>query len=206
MNDYQHVKDSRKRLKERLVIVMGGGCALCGYDLCEEALEMHHINPEEKSFSIRTNANLATEKVFEEAKKCILVCANCHREIHAGLIDSSTLSSSYNEKEASKILEEINKKKGIIKNPQRYCSKCGKTITKYSETGLCSVCASEARRLANRPPREELKNLIRTLPFTKIAEKYGVTDNAIRKWCDAEKLPRTKKEINGYSNEEWEMI
>ena len=62
------------------------------------------------------------------------------------------------------------------------------------------------QRMVERPSREELKQLIRTTPFTTIAKQYGVTDNAIRKWCDFENLPRTKKEINSYSDEEWELI
>ena len=53
---------------------------------------------------------------------------------------------------------------------------------------------------------EELKNLIRTLPFTQIAAQYGVTDNAIRKWCDAEGLPRKVSEIKKYNEEEWKLI
>lgn len=65
---------------------------------------------------------------------------------------------------------------------------------------------SKANRTVERPSREELKELIRKLPFTQIAKKYGVSDNAIRKWCDFEKLPRKKTEINSYSDEEWEKI
>lgn len=57
-----------------------------------------------------------------------------------------------------------------------------------------------------RPSREELKNLIRTISFVKIGERYNVTDNAIRKWCDAYKLPRTKREINNYSEDQWSKI
>ena len=54
--------------------------------------------------------------------------------------------------------------------------------------------------------RDELKSLIRTCTFTDIGRKYGVTDNAIRKWCLAEGLPRKKTEINNYSDEEWNNI
>ena len=54
--------------------------------------------------------------------------------------------------------------------------------------------------------REQLKQLIRQIPFTTIAKQYSVTDNAIRKWCDNYNLPRTKKEINSYSDEIWELI
>lgn len=62
------------------------------------------------------------------------------------------------------------------------------------------------QRTVERPSREELKNLIRTKPFTQIGQMYGVSDNAIRKWCDAEKLPRKKTEINNYTDEEWANI
>ena len=51
--------------------------------------------------------------------------------------------------------------------------------------------------------REELKELIRTTPFLTIGKKYGVCDNAIRKWCIRYDLPTKKKDINAYSNEEW---
>jgi len=44
------------------------------------------------------------------------------------------------------------------------------------------------------------------MPFTQIGKEFNVTDNAIRKWCDKYKLPRTKKEINKYTDEEWERI
>ena len=52
----------------------------------------------------------------------------------------------------------------------------------------------------------EFKRLVRTLPFTTIAAIYDVTDNAIRRWCDAENIPRKKKDINAYSDEEWAKI
>ena len=54
--------------------------------------------------------------------------------------------------------------------------------------------------------REELKNLIRTTPFTKIGEKYGVSDNTIRKWCDKYNLPRKAAEIKKISDEDWLKI
>lgn len=111
---YNNVKDSRKRLKERLTYIMGNKCAICNYDKCISALEFHHLNPEEKDFALGTNANISYEKARQEVKKCILVCANCHREIHAGLIENGSLSSSYNEEKAeeiSQLVENIKHKK-----------------------------------------------------------------------------------------------
>ena len=71
---------------------------------------------------------------------------------------------------------------------------------------MCCECYNFQQRKVQRPSREELKQLIRNKPFTKIAEQYGVSDNAIRKWCKVENLPSTKKEINSYSDENWQKI
>lgn len=65
---------------------------------------------------------------------------------------------------------------------------------------------SEINRKVERCDRETLKSLIRSTPFTRIAEQFGVSDNAIRKWCDYYNLPRRVKDIKSYSDEEWENI
>lgn len=93
-------------------------------------------------------------------------------------------------------------------NPKvvRRCTKCNIPIDKHGKFGLCSACYRFSTRTVERPSREELKKLIRTMPFTKIGEKFGVTDNSIRKWCDTEGLPRQKKIINSFSEEEWNNI
>lgn len=86
-----------------------------------------------------------------------------------------------------------------------YCIDCGKEISRGSIR--CLSCNSKYRTSENAlVSREELKNLIRTQPFTKIGEKYGVSDNAVRKWCDKYNLPRKSSEIKKISNEEWEKI
>ena len=54
--------------------------------------------------------------------------------------------------------------------------------------------------------REHLKNLIREKSFSELGRLYNVSDNAIRKWCDKYNLPRTKKAIKEYSEEEWSKI
>ena len=54
--------------------------------------------------------------------------------------------------------------------------------------------------------REELKRLIRTVPFTQIGIMFGVSDNAIRKWCDKYNLPKKSTEIKEYSEDEWRNI
>lgn len=87
-----------------------------------------------------------------------------------------------------------------------YCIDCGAILSERTAQ-RCMACARIATRVVkNRPSHVELKNLIRTTPFTTIAEQYGVSDTAIRKWCQSENLPSTKTEIKQYTDEEWELI
>ena len=77
------VIDIRRRNKIKLVEYKGGKCERCGYDKCIDALEFHHLNPDEKDFGVSCGDTRSLEKLKAEADKCIMVCANCHREIHA---------------------------------------------------------------------------------------------------------------------------
>lgn len=87
---------------------------------------------------------------------------------------------------------------------ENLCPNCGKPITRGAK--LCVDCARKAQQKVERPSREELKQMIREIPFVKIADKYGVSDKAIVKWCVAMDLPSRKKEINGISDEDWKNI
>lgn len=76
-----------------MVKSMGECCQICGYNKCENALELHHIDPTEKDFTFgKIIANPAKwSTIVKELKKCILLCANCHREVHAGVMGYQTL-------------------------------------------------------------------------------------------------------------------
>jgi len=77
------------RFKEKAVQYMGGCCATCGYKRCMSALHFHHINPHEKKFNISQKSNW--NEIKDELDKCILLCSNCHIEVHSGLIDLEAL-------------------------------------------------------------------------------------------------------------------
>lgn len=68
----------------------GGKCERCGYDTYLGALDFHHIDPTKKDFTIG-NRDYKLKECIEETKKCVLICSNCHREIHAGLWDINEL-------------------------------------------------------------------------------------------------------------------
>ena len=62
----------------------GGKCIRCGYNRCVQALEFHHLNPATKE-TIISSDSITLEKAIKESKKCILICSNCHKEIHSEL-------------------------------------------------------------------------------------------------------------------------
>jgi hypothetical protein len=71
------------------VAYKGNKCQCCGYDRCLDALDFHHFDFTQKDFGISAKGYTRSwDKIKEELDKCVLVCANCHREIHAGLIES----------------------------------------------------------------------------------------------------------------------
>lgn len=61
-------------------------------------------------------------------------------------------------------------------------------------------------KISNKPSREELKKQIRILPFTKVAENFNITDNAVRKWCKSYSLPHLSREIKKISDKDWDNI
>lgn len=76
----------QRKIKQQAVSYMGGKCSCCGYDKYLGALEFHHKNPAEKDFAIGEIKNSSFQRMIPELQKCVLVCANCHKEIHGGII------------------------------------------------------------------------------------------------------------------------
>lgn len=77
-------RERRLELKLKAIKYKGGKCAKCGYDTNTNALEFHHVDTKTKEFNI---SKYALGKPWAEIKieldKCILLCANCHREVHS---------------------------------------------------------------------------------------------------------------------------
>lgn len=73
----------RRSMKLQAIKLLGGKCCKCGYDKCVDALEFHHENQDEKEFKLGSGNTMSWKDYKSEAMKCILVCSNCHKEIHA---------------------------------------------------------------------------------------------------------------------------
>ena len=81
--------------KLRLVAEAGGKCVRCGYDRNLAALVWHHVHPSEKRFQLdlRSLSNRGERNIRDELGKCILVCGNCHAEIHSPGMDMALLQN-----------------------------------------------------------------------------------------------------------------
>jgi len=80
------VQRRRRKVKRLLVEEAGGKCAICGYDRYAGALEFHHLDPAAKSFGLSVRGvTRSLADLRAEAAKCILLCANCHAEVEAGI-------------------------------------------------------------------------------------------------------------------------
>jgi hypothetical protein len=86
-----HAHSSYPKQKERGIVRKlellekgGGACAVCGYSKNITAFHFHHLDPSKKRFRLDSRAisNRTWQSILEEFAKCILLCANCHAELH----------------------------------------------------------------------------------------------------------------------------
>ena len=182
----------RNAFKKEAVRRLGGKCMKCG-DTRHYVLNFHHINPKLKEENpSRLLANSQWDDFLQETSQCILLCSNCHQEFHyleshEGLtIEEYVDMSDFKGQEIVKIKQIDN---------QKYCSECGKPISKDNQSGLCIQCCSTKRRTVERPDAITLAKEIVESSFLAVGRKYGVSDNAIRKWCKAYNMPIKKNEI-----------
>lgn len=170
-----HVVSWHRRTKEKLIDYKGGKCERCGYDKeCPAVYHFHHKDPETKSFTI-SQKTFAFEKLKIEADKCLLLCANCHAELH------EEEYAQIKETENNKYQEHLDKMCKVInckvcnmefkqkRNNQKYCSnECSETIN---------------YKVKNRPTKIELEDLIKTNSWEGIGRQFNVTGNNVKKWA-----------------------
>lgn len=102
------------------------------------------------------------------------------------------------------IEDSLAKCNSVNEDTKYHCPICGTPVSKNGV--LCVECSRLASRKVERPSKEELKNLIKTTSFIQIGKFYGVSDNAVRKWCKGYGLPSKSREIKQISNEDWKLL
>ena len=81
----ERVLRRKQKVRRLLVLEAGDRCQSCGYDRCISNLHFHHLDPSQKGFGLTSANGKSLDRFREEASKCVLVCANCHGEIEAGV-------------------------------------------------------------------------------------------------------------------------
>lgn len=161
----------RAEQKRKLLEMLGGKCLECGYNKNAASLDFHHVNSKEKDAVIGYLINFHKfERAYEEAKKCKILCKNCHTELHNPNLEISCIEGVVEYKFQQ--LREANKE----------CGRCGN----YAGGQIyCSPnCANVSnRKIKDRPSREELQSMIESMSFCAIGKKYGLSDNGVRKWA-----------------------
>ena len=178
-NSYKNQKLRGLKRKYEAIIQKGGKCEICGYDKNISALEFHHIDPSNKNFQLdsRHFSNNTIDNLQNEINKCILLCANCHREIH---------NPSLKLEEIDNIIDDIKKTSFTNKKEKKKCLICGKIIKNANGKIYCS---NECREIAkhrklevkNYPTLSEINEQYKILgSWKKVAEYYHLTRKIIQ--------------------------
>ena len=149
------------------------------------------------------------QNVIYDLKNTLLSQAEIGQKYHIAQTTVSGINRGefrYQSNEIYPLRAESILKEHSLNDGYKTCPICGKKFQ-----GKAKTCSVECGRIRTRkmkviPKRSALKYLIRNYSFEWIGRQFGVTGNAIKKYCDKFELPRTKKEINSYSNEEWKKI
>ena len=83
-NKYAVARTRQQKLN--IIALMGSECKVCGYKSYPCSLHVHHLDPSKKDPTFMTFTSWKWERIIEELKHCILLCANCHAAVHAGYV------------------------------------------------------------------------------------------------------------------------
>lgn len=198
-----------KTFKDKLIEERGHKCEKCNLSSWLNlpiSLELHHIDGDKRN---NTRENLE------------LLCPNCHSytdnygsknkkhsvisdfDLIQALQNSTTIREALlslemsdagaNYTRARKLIKDNNIKllpKNSIK--ESFCEICGEVI--YPGSTICVKCSNKKNRIVERPDKDILYQLLKGNSFCAVGRMYGVSDNAIRKWCKAYGLPTSAKE------------
>lgn len=170
----EHVKRWRRNFKTRMVQAFGGRCACCNYNRCQDALQFHHLDPNKKDFRLgRIRANPRSwESILDELRKCVMLCANCHQEVHRNMRvipnDAPRFDEAYADYKALKSAELTDA-----------CPVCGEAKPKKQIT--CSLMCSGKKARHVDWDSVNLGEMIGRMTYVAIGESLGISDSAVRK-------------------------
>ena len=173
MSNKKAVSNYRKRAKAYALESFGSKCGICGYDKCQASLEFHHLNPNEKEFGVSSSGvTRSWTKVVEELRKCVCLCANCHREVHNEITSISETIARFN--------EDYSTWRNDFPKKEIPCPICGTQMSirkKYCSDG----CAKKSREKANYPSNDVLLEMVNNYGYSYVGRVFGVNGNSIKK-------------------------
>lgn len=181
MNPNEYAKQQERAIKRKLELIeyKGGECEKCHYKHNLSVLEFHHINPNEKEFQLdsRHLSNTNVERLKNEVDKCILLCSNCHREIH---------HPEYNEDNIHSLLERYNTSSISTlkrKRSQSICPVCGESFDSVKGKKFCSPkCREKYEGRDKYPSKTEVISKYDELhSWEKVAKFYNLTRRIIQR-------------------------
>lgn len=163
------VAEQRRVMKQALVEEAGGKCQICTYDAYIGGLDFHHLIPSEKSYGLGCRGlTRAYALLRQEARKCILLCCRCHREVEAGLVSCQGIVS---------LIPDVQP----YGTPGKRVDPSLKQMT-IRNTGKVNLRKSYVRKTKIVwPSHEVLAKMVAESNYSAVGRVLGVSDNAIRK-------------------------
>lgn len=169
------VKRWRRNAKRRLIRAFGHKCGICGYNKCDEVMEFHHLDPSKKEThwgQIRGSIQ-SWDKIVIEMRKCVMVCSNCHKEVHAGAATVPSDIVRLNE-------DLVDYKQYEKENDFEACPVCGTEKLKSNKT--CSLACAAKRRLRVDWTDIDIESLLlQHGTYSAVGDLLGVTGAAVKR-------------------------
>lgn len=170
------IAENRRILKQKAIVYKGGKCQKCGYDKCPTAMVFHHLDPSIKDFGIAASGKFRTfEKCKPELDKCILLCSNCHLELH---------HQEYQKQRENKI-QELEQEKSKRNSPLNLiCDNCQisflKDACKIQTNNFCSIkCKQEFDEKHFWISNSELRMIYKEMSVRDISKRYNVSISTV---------------------------
>jgi hypothetical protein len=179
-NNYQKQKERALKRKKELIELKGGKCSICGYNKNYAAIEFHHLDPSVKEFVLdsRMLSNTTSEKILKEIEKCIIICSNCHKELHYPHLEKDNIKV---------LLETFNtRNNSVFKNKYKttICDECGKEYKYVKGKRFCSnKCQWDNRKKKYNyyPTNLEVEEKYKVLKsWDKVAKFYDLSRSIIK--------------------------
>lgn len=184
-NNQIAVEEWRRRTRKKLIKGFDGNCCVCGYNKSTRGLCFHHLDPEKKDFSISNGFmnNKSWDKLIKEVEKCVLVCHNCHQEIHDNDCDTIVPEDALR----------FNLSLIGIKSIYNDCPECG--AKKINKNKYCSHACAAVNTGFDWKSVDVVKLYIELGSYNAVAKEIGISDVAVAKRLRKEGILVKMKDI-----------